>query len=284
MATASDIDIARALVSMCESLNILNPGKEVLARPAYEGQGAKYDKSAAKIKEAILYLKAQMTTLDVPGMPLARALALTCDAEICAGLPTGSQAKPFQIDTEDLIEFIENRHFDFIFLCEYGLAPTETSKQSNGTTTLDEIIRAMLTMYHKAPSKDHARALRLWASRGLKAAKLLFILREPGAIKDTGSAKLFADILKDRVAADPINTEQSLVLMAARSDKFCLMAMMLAGADPSTSINSRPEAIKIINSFASNHGRLAMERNYGPLERHLLKHDRHSFTFNGETA
>jgi hypothetical protein len=281
MTKASDIDIARALSCMCDGLAILKPGKEVLSRPAYAGQAQIYSEAAEQLKQAILEMKARLSTLDVTGVDLIEKMILTLDPDICAELPTGEKAPQFTLALEIQCQLIKERPTDFIFLCEYGLAPPDFR---NGTLRSEEIFLAMAEMYHKAPSEELARAFRLWAYRGLSVAKIVFALREPGVVQDTGTAKIFADIIRDRVAADPLNAEQALSLMGARSDTFCVMAMMLAGTEPAETINTRRTSAQIINGFLSNHGRIAMERDYGPLERHLLEYDKDSFIFKGEPA
>ena len=237
MTKASDIDIARVLVCMCAGLTILQPGKKVLERPAYDGQHDTYAQAASQLKQSILEMKARLTTLDISGVPLVRALALTFDADICAGLPTGARAEPLDLSAEEQLHLIQNRYFDFIFLCERGLAPPDFRRS---TIRPEDILTEIVWMYHRAPSEDFANALHLWCSRGLSVAKLLFCLRQPDIIRDTGTAGLFADIIKRRIAAAPLNAEQALALMGSRSDAFCVMAMMLAGAEPAETINTLP--------------------------------------------
>ncbi len=281
MSLARDIDFAKAISSLCKAYNAVNPGQEVFRQPDYAGVADDYPVAAAEIKATILFLKSRLSTLDVPGLDLRISLASTHDPDICTGLPTGQAAPEMNMNVSSQMSLVSENYAGFLFRCDYGLAPPEFK---NTSFTPEDLILALLDAYTHQPDEEHARLLKLYFSRGISAAKILFSTRSPGRITTAETAALVADILKEKIASDPINANQAMALMATRSDLFCVMAMMLAGCDPELGLNARALSGRIVDEFKSNHGRLAMERRYGPLQRHLLEHDRSSFTYSGDLA
>jgi hypothetical protein len=189
------------------------------------------------------------------------------NVDIVSALITKHAAGPLSIDADRQIEIMAKRPQDFPLLCQHGLVPPRFNKT---TFKPEPIIKSFADMYRKDPSEDLARAIRLWASRGLPLTKVLLTVGEPEVIMDVPTATLLSHIIKDRIEADPKGAKQSLLLLSSRKDAFSIIAIMLGNGEPAKNLNTPPYASRIMQRFASRHGRLNMMKRYGPLDHHLL--------------
>lgn len=229
-----------------------------------------------KIKETIQSLKGLLGDLKALDSAALVGMLKTRDPDIMSGLARGPDAPDLTLFGQSQLEIAQDHPNLFLSLCDHGLRPP-----SGDNTPKERLVAAAIDIYRNNPVPETARCLKSWFARDVSAYQITYVIKKSDWVRDAQTVGFVAQILSEKVVADPESAKGDIILMAARSELFSIMAMMLAGAEPASSINSRPAAIALMTAFQSNHGRAAMHSRHGPLAKHLTLHDGESFKWEG---
>jgi len=198
-------------------------------------------------------------------------LASSLSPELCARLPRGADALPFQVSEKVFGRLITLSPDVFAMLLDHGLEP------ASHNDSFEDNVACILALCNGPDSKEVCAWRANLAGYLDRASECLttllwYIRNHPDMITDDLSVFLASEITR-QVTARPDEAEQALHDSVLGSASFEAGALMLAGSpltEPGPGpVQGGPKVRAIVERCRSHHGRLGFHAAHGPLAPYL---------------
>jgi len=222
-----------------------------------------------RTKSLILDMKGDHSRTDFLDFNFQAALVKTGDREICAGLPRGAKARPLLLPDTRQIEAITRHPERFMVMCDHGLMPPSSNLDLNA------ILDALRDAGALSEASPLAYSTHLWATRSKTfLSGIVGWIHTPNRIEDPDRAAFIASLVIESAQAYPGMASQYLSNAIRRFRRYPVIILHLAGLRPQPGETCSCKLTrKICDDFASQHGRLAMEKKFGSLAQFILDYD-----------